>query len=232
MRGGERPRETPLNETVFLKPGEVNALADEIRRPYRPMVLLAAYRGLRFGELAGLRPRRLNLLHGRLEVAEALKETTREQYFGLPKYERVRMVPLPPFLVEVLEEHLREFAPQSDLVFTSPEGKMLRRSLFERRIFTPAVVRAALDTGLTFHGLRHTAVSILISQGATLVELAAIMGWSRSTAAAMAMRYGHLFAERERHLTEAVERLYRETRRPTDGLEGSEGPGRSGEKGR
>jgi hypothetical protein len=31
-------------------------------------------------------------------------------------------------------------------------------------------------------------VSILIARGASVVELAAVMGWSRSTAAAMAVR--------------------------------------------
>jgi hypothetical protein len=50
------------------------------------------------------------------------------------------------------------------------------------------------------------------------VELAAIMGWSRSTAAAMTMRYGHLFAAQEKRLTDAVEQAYRIARRPVDGL--------------
>jgi hypothetical protein len=50
------------------------------------------------------------------------------------------------------------------------------------------------------------------------VELAAIMGWSRSTAAAMTMRYGHLFAAQEKRLTDAVEQAYRNARRPVDGL--------------
>src|SRR2546430_13645600 len=53
------------------------------------------------------------------------------------------------------------------------------------------------------HDLRHTAVSILIAEGASIVELAAVMGWSHSTAVAMSMRYGHLFAARDEHLTQA-----------------------------
>jgi integrase len=80
------------------------------------------------------------------------------------------------------------------------------------------VATAGLDARLTFHGLRHTAASILIAEGASIVELASIMGWSRSTAVAMSMRYGHLFAAREHQLTDAVERVYRTARRPGDGL--------------
>ena len=75
----------------------------------------------------------------------------------------------------------------------------------------PAVLDVGLPEGLTFHGLRHTAVSILIASGASIVELAAVMGWAKSTAAAMAVRYGHLFEARENQLTEAVENLYRAT---------------------
>lgn len=97
-------------------------------------------------------------------------------------------------------------------MFTNPDGSMLRRSNFGRRVWQPAVARAGLDDRLTFHGLRHTAVSILIAEGATIVELAAVMGWSNSTAAAMAIRYGHLFQARERQLTEAVDRAYRRAR--------------------
>jgi len=55
------------------------------------------------------------------------------------------------------------------------------------------------------------------AEGASVVELAAIMGWAPSTAVAMSMRYGHPFASRDEHLTEAVERVYRNARRPNDG---------------
>ena len=216
--GVEGPGEAPVEETIFLGPEEVNAVADAVGERYRPMVLLAGYRGLRFGELAGLRPHRIQFLRGRLEVVEALKETGDGHYFGPPKYGRVRSVPLPPFLVEELAGHLKGSPPVDDLVFTSPEGAMLRRSNFNRRVWAPAVADAGVDPRLTFHGLRHSAVSILVAQGASLVELAAIMGWSRSTAAAMTMRYGHLFAAQEKRLTDAIEQAYRNARRPVDGL--------------
>jgi len=191
------PGDKPLEEKIFLRPEQLNALADEIPAQFGPMVLVAGYRGLRFGELAGLRPRRLNLLLGKLEVAEALKETRGHLYFGLPKHDRVRTVSLPLFLVEVLRDHIEVFPPQGGLVFTSQDGALLRRSNFERRIWAPAVARSGLDERLTFHGLRHTAVSVLIAEGASIVELAAIMGWAPSTAVAMSMRYGHLFAARD-----------------------------------
>jgi integrase len=222
---GEKPRE----EKIFLTPDQLNQLADSIGSRYGAMVLVAGYRGLRFGELGGLRPRRVNLFVGKLEVAEALKEVSGHHYFGLPKHERIRSVSLPPFLVDVLRKHIEAYPPVNDLLFTSPEGSLLRRSHFERRVWAPAVERIGLDAGLTFHGLRHTAVSILIAEGASIVELAAVMGWSHSTAVAMSMRYGHLFAARDEHLTQALERVYRTARRPNDGQQAADQPGRSEE---
>lgn len=216
--GVDGPGELPKEETVFLTVGEVNALADSIQPRFRAMLLLAGYRGLRFGEAAGLRPRRLQLSLGRVQVAEALKEVAGNLYFGLPKHGRVRTIVLPPFLVEGLEEHVEAFPPKSDLVFTNSASSLLRRSNFERRVWAPAVSSAGLNPRLTFHGLRRTAASILIAEGASIVELAAIMGWSSSTAVAMSMRYGHLFAARQHQLTEAIERVFRNAGRPGDGL--------------
>lgn len=84
---------------------------------------------------------------GKLEVAEALKETRGRLYFGLPKHGRVRTVSLPPFLVEALREHIDTLPPRDDLVFTNHDGTLLRRSKFDRRIWTPAVARRAATSG-------------------------------------------------------------------------------------
>lgn len=43
-----------------------------------------------------------------------------------------------------------------------------------------------------FHDLRHTACTRLLERGASLAVVAAIMGWSPSTTAKMAKRYGHI----------------------------------------
>jgi integrase len=58
----------------FLTGDEVLEVADAIAEPYRALVLTAAYSGCRFGELAGMRIHRLDLLRRTLTVAEALSE--------------------------------------------------------------------------------------------------------------------------------------------------------------
>jgi hypothetical protein len=58
-----------------------------------------------------------------------------------------------------------------NLVFTSPEGAMLCRSSFNGRAWAQGVAGVGVDHRLTFHCLRHSPVSILIAQSASVVEL-------------------------------------------------------------
>lgn len=51
-----------------------------------------------------------------------------------------------------------------------------------------------------------------LAEEASIAELVAVMGWAPSTAVAMRMRYGHLFAARDEHLTEALDQVYRSAR--------------------
>ena len=91
------------------------------------MVLLAGYRGLRWGELTGLRRERVNLLRGRVEVSEILVEIAGKFSFGPPKTTQGRrMVLLPPFLTEVLGQHLEECG-SGEFAFTGAGGKLLHR---------------------------------------------------------------------------------------------------------
>jgi integrase len=53
---------------------QVAALAEAIHPRFRALVLVAAYAGLRWGELVGLRVKRVDLLHQRITVAEQATE--------------------------------------------------------------------------------------------------------------------------------------------------------------
>jgi hypothetical protein len=79
---GVRLRKIPKSDKRFLTREEVFRLADaaaeypipEIGEQYRVLVLVLAFCGLRWGEVAGLKVGRLDLLHRRLVVAESLSE--------------------------------------------------------------------------------------------------------------------------------------------------------------
>jgi integrase len=64
----------PVQEQAAPSVAEVEALASTVPEPYRAMLLIAAWRGLRFGELVALRRDRVDLLHGKIRVAETVTE--------------------------------------------------------------------------------------------------------------------------------------------------------------
>ena len=93
-----------------------------------------------------------------------------------------------------LEEHLANFVgPQSDaLVFTAPRCGPPAGSLFSRRVWRPAVIRAGIPS-ITFHGLRHSFVAILVAAGCNVRE---VSEWAGHNSVAFTLtRYGGLFED-------------------------------------
>lgn len=137
-------------------------------------MLVLAYCGLRFGELAALRVRRVDLLRRRLEVAESVTEEAGRVVFGTPKTHQRRWVPVPRLLAAELGAQLVGKGPD-DLVFTSAEGGPLRVTNFRTRHFDRAAALVRLD-GLTPHELRHTAASLAVSAGANVKAVQRLLG--------------------------------------------------------
>ena len=69
-------------EMRFLEPSEVMALADVMDPRYQAAVLLAAYGGLRAGELFGLRAKRVDPLRRTVTIAETVVDVGGHPYFG------------------------------------------------------------------------------------------------------------------------------------------------------
>jgi integrase len=196
----------PAPEMRFATVAEVAAVADAVPPCFRALVLVAAYTRLRWGELAGLRVRRVDLLHRRVTVAEQLLEVRGQLAFGPPKTGAgMRTVTLPTVAAEALAEHLGVYAEAGPdgLVFPSERGGPLRRSNFTRRVWIPAT-RAAGVKGLRFHDLRHTAATLAVAAGASTRELMVRMGHSSSAAA---LRYQHVMSGRDAAIAAALDEL-------------------------
>jgi integrase len=155
------------------------------------MVLVAGYTGLRWGELTGLRARRVEPLRGRIEVVVAVTEVDGVMVFGTPKTHQHRSVVVPRFLREGLGLHVAAKAP-ADLVFASRTGTPLRVQNFRRDWFGRAAEAVGVP-GLTPHELRHTAASLAIASGASIKGVQSMLG--HASAQMTLDRYGHLFQD-------------------------------------
>ncbi len=195
----------------FLTADQVATLADAAGSDAATLIYTAAYAGLRWGELAGLRVARVNLLRRTIVVVEQLNELAGKMSWGPPKTAAGRRaVSIPGALAQMLEVQLTmPEVIRSGLVFPTPLGEAMRRSNFARRIWGPAVGRAGLD-GLRFHDLRHTAVALAIGQGAHPKALQERMGHSSVTVTLD--RYGHLYEGLDGQIADALDDVLRTSR--------------------
>ena len=129
---GLDPPKTAAQEMSFLSHEEVAAIADAIDERYRAFVLVAAYCGLRAGELRGLRRRDVDLLRRTIVVTQQLVDARGGGFDvrALKTKKSRRSVAIPPHVAKVLASHLDEceFAQRGadGLVFTSALGDRLR----------------------------------------------------------------------------------------------------------
>jgi len=177
-----------------------------VRPRYRALVLVAAFGGLRWGELVGLRRKRVDLERGTVTVAEQFLEVNGAFSVGPPKSAAGRRTVTPPaVVVEALADQLRRYTAKSPeaFVFLSSQGKHLRRSNVNRRVWRP-VVKAAGVEGLRVHDLRHTAGTLATAAGGSLREVMDRLGHSTTVAA---VRYQHVMADRDAAIARELNRL-------------------------
>ncbi|MEU8242094.1 tyrosine-type recombinase/integrase [Actinoplanes missouriensis] len=177
-------------EKIFLTHAQVADLADAAET-HGLIVRVLAYTGIRWGELAALRVKRVDLVRRRLLIAESMTEINGKAVFGTPKTHQRRSVPVPRFLIDPLQVQIANRS-RDDLVFTSPEGGVLRNNNFRRRVFDRASQKAGL-AGVTPHELRHTAASLAVAEGANVKAVQRMLG--HASAAMTLDVYADLFED-------------------------------------
>ena len=177
--------------------GELEVLLEQIPAPYRALVLIGAWCGLRFGEVSELRRKDVDLKAKTIHVKRGVVRIGKEVTVGKPKnIAGVRDIAVPPHLLPILEQHLKEHVAlgREALLFPSvkdPDVQVhtntLRRHWLKARL-------AAGRPDLRVHDLRHTGAVLAAQSGATLAELMARIGHSTPQ---MALRYQHVARGRD-----------------------------------
>jgi len=132
---------------------------------------VAAYAGLRLGELRALRWRDVDFAKRLIHVRRAFTQKAEE----VPKSGRARAVPMIDQVLVVLDELSRRdrFTGDDDLVFVVPDGGHLEDSALRRRFY--AALQAAGIKHLRFHDLRHSFGTLAV-QVFPLSDVKAYMG--------------------------------------------------------
>jgi integrase len=191
-----------------LSPDQVETIRAHLinhdRQPDATLVAVLAYAGLRPGEALGLR------WH---DIGERTILVERSVAFGKlksTKTGKTRTVRLLPPLAHTLHawRATTDRSEATDLVFPGPDGapwNLDRVNNWRGRIFADAT-KAAGISGARPYDLRHSYISLLIAQGATVVEVAQQAGHSPTMALST---YAHLFDEHDRDENRSAEELIR-----------------------
>jgi integrase len=221
---GIKRRKRKLGSGQVLTMEQAHSLVRCTRDPYKPLVWLLVLEGLRPGELCGLTVRDIEFQRRRMHVHQTLNYVhgydggTATLERGSTKTDAGdRMLPLPADLCDDLAAMLAGRAERlgrpielDEPLFESVQGdKPLRTPALRRHIILPALRAAGLPESLRTYDLRHTHASLLIDQGANVLEVAQRMGHTDPTVTLRV--YGHLFDGAQDRLTATLDDLRKRT---------------------
>ena len=160
-------------------------------------ILLVAYSGMRWGEMAALTADRVDGTRRRILIDRQVVEGRHTLRLGPPKSRRRRTTmypartPLGVDLEAMVAARLAEVDARPDasspaaLIFPSPRGCWARRSNFARNFFHPAAAavgwprKASGRLHWSFHSLRHVFATWALAQpGARLEDVSKLLGHS------------------------------------------------------
>jgi integrase len=201
-------REPAPGVLLYYTPEEVEAIAMALaagaHRPEAPTdaeaaedqrdaeaVRVAAYAGLRQGELLALRWRDIDWAGSAITVSRSFSVGIE----GETKSGRIRRVPMADQTTAALDRLSRrgDFTSPDDLVFCSPIGRSLNGSALRRRYKKARDVAGMRP--LRWHDLRHSFGSLLVAGGVDIVSVKDAMG---HTQLATTSRYLHARPASER----------------------------------
>jgi len=178
----------PKGRTRFLNDDERDALLRECKASdsvlLYPVVVLALSTGMRQGEVLSLTWQQVGLKRQKITLFDTKNDET-------------RVVPLKGLALDVMREHGKVRHIDSPYVFPSKDGS---KPAEIRQSWCRALKRAGIKD-FRFHDLRHSAASYLAMSGASLAEIAEVLGHRTLQ---MVKRYSHFT---EQHTAGIVGRM-------------------------
>lgn len=198
------PRPAPV-EAQYYRPADVVRLLQVLRDDtsltpaFRILIPVAIATGARRGELLALEWRHVDWETGRLTIEQSVNDAGAEVVIKGTKSGRARRIALAPSCRTMLRdwhsEQLRArngAAPAGrDWVFTWPDGRPITPCYVSHRFLD--LIAAHDLPRITFHGLRHTSATLLISDGVPMRAVSAVLGHAQASTTANI--YAHVLEE-------------------------------------
>ena len=194
-----RKLKEPRGRTRFLSRDEIDLLLEACRRKKSTdlydAVVLSLSTGARQGEIWQLRWEQVDFARQVITLTET-------------KNNEIRLLPLTGIAFESLAERSRFRRIESSYVF--PQGKDPSKPIDLKDPWEAALKEAGI-TDFHWHDLRHTAASYLAMNGASLAEIAEVLGHKTL---AMVKRYAHLSQAHTAKVVESMNKsMFKELKR-------------------
>ena len=178
----------PTGRTRFLSEDEIRRLLDVVKdnKALELAIVLALSTGARQAEIWGLKWSQVNMKTGHLTFIETKNGET-------------RIVAIKGYASTLIKKFRRNL--DTPYVFPSKIKSKRATTSFDFKVPFQEALKKAEIVDFCWHDLRHTAASYLAMNGATLREIAEILGHKSLD---MVMRYTHLTKE---HTAEVIEKM-------------------------
>jgi integrase len=184
----EKPKAKNKTKARVLDVEAITALIANTIPNYRALIITAVYTGMRQSELLGLRWRDVDFDSCKLRVRHQLSRarvSDPAKLLPLKSDAGERDLDLMPDLAKVLREQklASSYSSADDFVFVTLTGKPIYYRNASARGLQKAADRAGLNPDglprLSFHDLRHTAITHLIRSGADVAQVQRFAGHAK-----------------------------------------------------
>jgi integrase len=162
--------------------------------------------GMRGAELRALKWDMWDRENKIIKVHRAWKGNKAET-LGLPKWDKVRDIPVSDTVAETLESQNKE----NEFLFCGNAHHLSYTWLFKR--MKGSIARSGLDLGdrkITSHCLRHSVNTLLLSKGVNPISIQAYLGWSKDSALTRVQEgYTHFTPDHIREIPAILEDIWK-----------------------
>jgi integrase len=165
------------DQIVGLVVGQCEPAAVDPQKRDQPAEGQPIETGVRWGELAALRPVDIDLETGEIHIRRVVLEVTKKitgadkvwTIRDYPKDNEHRTIRVGDQLCQDIREYQMATGRRGDdLLFSTSTGSPVSRNVFRTRVWLPAVARSKFNQRVRFHDLRGAHASWLLAGGADL----------------------------------------------------------------
>ncbi len=197
---------TEKKEMYILSQDECFQLLNTAQEHYPdfyPILYVAIFTGMREGEILALTWDNVDFRNKKIRVNKSVYDG---KLTSTKTTSSNRTVDMTNKLTEILEMQKRSNTKFSELVFPNKVGKPFLAQNMLRRRFTPCVKKSGIGKEIRFHDLRHTYVSLLISQNVPMKYIQNQVG--HSSINTTMNTYGHLLPDVHEKAVQVLDNIY------------------------